>query len=235
MSQVLSRIRNRVTRQLLGGVAKSALRDRLTYLSPRKLWRLERALAGVVRANIAGDLVEFGTALGGSGLVIASRAAGRNFHGFDVFSMIPPPTSPKDDQKSKQRYEDIKSGASAGLGGDVYYGYRPDLYAEVKATFARYGTPVDGARVRLHQGLFEETWPAAAIDRLALAHVDCDWYDPVAFVLGAIADRMSPGGLVIIDDYNDYGGCRTAVDEFIAKRDDFVFSPGLNPILRKRA
>lgn len=223
-----------MTRELLGGVAKSALRERLTYLSPRKLWRLERALAHVARAGVPGDLVEFGTALGGSGLVIASRAAGRVFHGFDVFSMIPPPSSPKDDQKSKLRYQDIQSGGSAGLGGDVYYGYRTDLFEEVKATFARYGTPVDGARVRLHRGLFEETWPGASIDRIAFAHVDCDWYDPVNFVLGAIADRMSPGGLVIIDDYNDYGGCRTAVDEFIARRDDFVFSPGLNPILRKR-
>lgn len=232
---LLTRMRNRVVRRLLGKVARRALRERLTYLGPQKLWRLERALSTVVRERIPGDLVEFGTALGGSGIVIASHGAGRTFHGFDVFGMIPPPASAKDDEKSKQRYETIKAGASVGIGGDPYYGYRSNLFDDVKASFARFGVPVDGVRVQLHQGLFEETWSTAGVDAIAFAHVDCDWYDPVKFTLGAIAQRMSAGGLVLIDDYNDYGGCRTAVDEFIAERDDFSFSPGVNPILRKRA
>jgi O-methyltransferase len=30
------------------------------------------------------------------------------------------------------------------------------------------------------------------------------------------ADVLPSGGFLILDDYNDYGGCRKAVDEFLA-------------------
>lgn len=218
----------------LDPVSRAVLRDRLTYLSLEKLQRIARAQRETRR--LAGDVVEFGVALGGSGIILASRlAAGSRFLGFDVFAMIPPPTSDKDDAKSKQRYETIRSGQSQGIGDDEYYGYRTDLLADVKAAFARHGVPVDDRRVILVKGLFEDSWPAAAPDRIALVHIDCDWYDPVKFCLEAVADRLSPGGIMVIDDYNDYGGCRTAVDEFIAARSDYRMEPGANPFLRRRA
>ena len=45
---------------------------------------------------------------------------GRRFHSFDVFGMIPPPTSEKDGPKSQARYAMIRAGrpgAGAGAGG----------------------------------------------------------------------------------------------------------------------
>lgn len=193
-------------------------------------------MKAVEKERIPGDILEFGVALGGSAIVLAAHAReGRRFHGFDVFGMIPPPTSEKDDQKSKERYETIASGQSVGIGGDAYYGYKDNLFEEVKASFARHGRPVDGDAVQLHKGLFEETWPRISIDEIAFAHIDCDWYDPVVYCLTAVADKLSVGGVLLIDDYNDYGGARTAVDEFLARRPDFSLEPGANPILRKRS
>jgi asparagine synthase (glutamine-hydrolysing) len=68
--------------------------------------------------------------------------------------------------------------------------------------------------------------------------LDCDWYDPVRYCLQACADKPGRGGIIIIiiiiDDYHDYGGYRTAVDESIASRPDFVLDQGRNPFLRKR-
>jgi asparagine synthase (glutamine-hydrolysing) len=46
---------------------------------------------------------------------------------------------------------------------------------------------------------------------------------------------MSANGIVIIDDYHDYGGCKTAVDEFLAARPDFAMEFGPNPFLVKAA
>jgi asparagine synthase (glutamine-hydrolysing) len=185
--------------------------------------------------HLSGDILEFGVALGGSGILLARHArAGRRYIGFDVFGMIPAPTSEKDDAKAKQRYEVIKSGVSKGIGGDGYYGYREDLLSEVKQSFARHGVPVDGQRVVLHQGLFQETWPAADVERVSLAHIDCDWYDPVRYCLNASAEKLDEKGVIIIDDYNDYGGCRAAVEEFLGERKDFYLEAGPNPFLRKR-
>lgn len=217
--------------------AQAVLADRLTYLTPQKLRRLTGAVKDIVDRDVQGDLLEFGVALGGSAILIARHASPeRQFHGFDVFGMIPPPTSDKDDVKSRERYEIISSGKSNGIGGDTYYGYRTDLFHGVCASLAKYGRPVDGRRIFLHQGLFEETWPAYERERIAFAHVDCDWYDPVRFCLNAILPRLSPGGMVILDDYHDYGGCHTATTEFLAENPGaFVVHDGANLILQRVA
>lgn len=233
---MLKRAHDIVSSATLSASARAVRRDKLTYLSVEKLRRLEGIAAEAVDRDVPGDILEFGVALGGSAILLSRLAtSGRAFHGFDVFAMIPPPTSEKDDAKSRQRYEVISSGQSRGIdGADDYYGYRDNLFEEVKASFARHGKPVDGRAIHLHKGLFEESWPLVKIDAVAFAHVDCDWYDPVVYCLNALADLMSPGGAILIDDYNDYGGARMAVDEFLAARPDFMFEPAANPVLRKR-
>lgn len=213
------RINKFASHVMLPSVARRVKGDSLTYLTNKKLLSLHREMARIRRDNVPGDFLEFGVALGGSAILMAQECANhRSFHGFDVFGMIPAPGHEKDDEKSKARYEEIESGQSVGLGGETYYGYRNNLYAEVRATFARYGLPVDQRRVHLHKGLFSETWPAVAPDivQVSLAHIDCDWYEPVKFCLDAVAPMMSSRGAIILDDYNDYGGCRTASDEFLA-------------------
>lgn len=235
MVALFKRVSRLMDEAQLSSAARAIRQERLTYLTPRKLRRLEAALDRVLRQNVAGDVAEFGMALGGSGILLASGAtrAGRRFHGFDVFGMIPPPTSDRDDEKSKARYQKIASGQSNGLGDDVYYGYRENLYDDVCRSFAKYGLAVDGKNVLLHRGLFEETWSSAGIDRIAFAHIDCDWFDPVRFCLENVSPRLSPGGVMVIDDYHDYGGCRAAADEFLAAHADFRLEDGENALIRR--
>lgn len=235
LRRALRSLRSRFVERNLGAIARSVRLDGLTYLSAEKMERIERSLARVAAEGVPGDFMEFGVALGGSAIVIAERAAagGRTFHGFDVFGMIPEPTSEKDDQKSKDRYSQIASGKSRGLKGDLYYGYRDDLYSEVVGSFARYHLPVEAGRIELHKGLFEDTVPGVVGDRpIAFAHVDCDWYDPVAFCLRVVGERLAKGGIIVLDDYNDYGGCRTAVEEFIAAHPEFELEIGASAVVR---
>lgn len=221
----------------LGPLATKVRADRLTYLRPEKMARLEGALDRVIKESVPGDMVEFGVALGGSAIVAADQAlkAGRVFIGLDVFEMIPPPRSSMDDRASRDRYKVIASGLSKGIGGDLYYGYRENLYADVVAAFQKYGIQVDGENVILAKGLFEETWPRHAQRPIAFAHIDCDWFEPVSFCLEAMADSLSPGGVVVIDDYNDYSGARQATDSFLLKHPDFLMENGPNPILVRKA
>jgi asparagine synthase (glutamine-hydrolysing) len=157
---------------------------------------------------VPGSTIETGVALGGSAIVIA--AAGREFHGYDVFGMIPSPTA-DDPPEVHARYAAIARGESKGIGCDVYYGYRDDLFADVVTALATHGFTV-GDRVHLHRGLFEEALhPAGPV---ALAHIDCDWFEPVSTSLERIYPHLSPGGFMIIDDYFAYEGCRRATDRF---------------------
>jgi O-methyltransferase len=235
------RLRSKIRRLFAGlearrlDAATRAVRDEgLTYLTVEKLLRLEKLIGRVKASKIPGDFVEFGVALGGTAIILARHAAGeRSFHGFDVFGMIPPPTSEKDDAASRERYDVIRSGKSEGINGETYYGYRKDLLGDVKDSFLRHGLAVDGDRIALHKGLFEDTLPKVPIGAIALAHVDCDWYDPVSYCLRTIAPRMSVSGAILLDDYNDYGGARAAVDDFCREYPGFRFEAGANPVLWK--
>jgi O-methyltransferase len=220
LRRLLGVARERRRQAVLTGVSRRVRAERLTYLRPERLHTLERLAGQVNREAIAGDFMEAGIALGGSAIVMATlMGENRSFHGYDVFGMIPAPGE-EDPTEAHERYAVITSGGSRGIGdSDTYYGYRADLYDDVAQTFARYDVPVDGERVQLHRGLFEDTLhPSRPV---ALAHIDSDWYDPVTTCLTRIAPVLSPGGYIVLDDYFDYGGCRKAVDEFLAAHPGF--------------
>jgi O-methyltransferase len=213
---LLSRLR---ARRRLSPTARRVIDERLTYLSAGKLANLEWCAREVQRHDVPGDVVEAGVALGGSAIALADRLTPeRAFDGYDVFGTIPPP-SERDGADAHERYDVIAAGGSTGIGGDPYYGYVDDLYDRVVASFRAHGVE-PGERVRLHRGLFENTLhPSGA---LALVHIDSDWYDPVRLCLERTYPHLSPGAFVVLDDYHDYDGCRTATDEFLADHADLV-------------
>jgi O-methyltransferase len=215
--------------------ASKVKKKNLTYLSDDKLQSMNSCIATIKRTRVPGDFLEFGIALGGSGICIASELGGdRRFIGFDVFGMIPPPST-EDGLSPNERYEIIKSGGSAGIGGDQYYGYVDNLLDVVVKNFEEFGLRVDGRKIALVQGLYEETLPKQPEMTIAFAHIDCDWYDPVKLCLEYIAPRLSPGGIIILDDYNDWPGCKKASDEFCAKSPELdVERTQPHCVLRKR-
>jgi hypothetical protein len=70
---------------------------------------------------------------------------------------------------------------------------------------------------RIVKGLFQDTLAKAEISQIAVLHLDGDWYDSVRVCLEGLYDRVSPGGIIQIDDYGYWAGARRAVDEFIEK------------------
>jgi O-methyltransferase len=217
------RAANLRARRSLSPIAKDVRARRLTYLTPRRLLALQTCAEEVDAGGVAGDFLECGVALGGSAILLASlKGEGRAFHGYDVFGLIPAP-GPDDPPEAHARHAEITSGASPGLGADVYYGYQDNLLGRVTEAFADFGIAV-GEDVQLHRGLFDDT---LSVERpVALAHVDSDWFDPVDTCLRRIAPQLSPGGRIVLDDYFDYGGCRKAADAFVAERaGELAFEP----------
>ena len=54
-------------------------------------------------------------------------------------------------------------------------------------------------------------------EKFSLIHLDMDVYEPTAFVLNQLYERLIIGGLIVVDDYNTVEGATIATDEFIAK------------------
>jgi len=196
-------------------IVRRVKNQRLTYLSLGALNDLFEAAAAADEEGRPGVFVEAGCALGGSAIVLAkAKLPARRLLVYDVFGMIPEPSS-ADGEDVHERYRTITAGEAAGLGGDTYYGYEPDLKAKVREHFERFRLPLDANSIELVQGLFENT--IIGDEPVALAHIDGDWYESVHTCLERLAPRLVPGGVMVIDDYFMWSGCRRAVDEFLAR------------------
>ena len=174
-----------------------------TMCSNARLRGLFHGVKYVVNNNIPGDLVECGCARGGSaalmGLTLAQANAHRRLWLFDTFEGLPAPSSGDPDFEI----------------ADLFTGTCVGTLEDVRGLFQNLGVDKD---VQLIKGLFQDTMPHAAIDQIALLHIDGDWYESVKTCLENLFDKVVPGGIVQFDDYGYWQGARKAVDEFFAKR-----------------
>jgi len=172
--------------------------------SNARLRGLHRVVKHVVEQDIRGDIVECGTARGGSaalmGLTLKQLSASeRTLWVFDTFEGLPPPSADDPDYEFAQFY------AGTCLG----------TIEDVTASFRRLGI---SKGTKFVKGLFHETLPATNIESIAVLHIDGDWYNSVKACLDILYDKVQVGGVIQIDDYGFWKGARRAVDEFFVSR-----------------
>lgn len=206
----------------------------LSMLGLRSLLELQETVARIDAMGVPGALIEAGVARGGSAIVLAAaRCTSRHVYLYDTFEGIPAP-SQKDGAAAQQRYEVIRSGRAEGRRGQLYYGYDKDLQRSVANALQRFGFPPEESQIHLVKGFYQDTlYPPETV---ALAHLDCDWYESVKTCLERITPALAPGGVLVVDDYDYWAGCRRAVDEFFEdKQDQFLFvRRGRLHIVRRR-
>lgn len=204
----------------------------LTYLSLNRLINLSNVVLSVEKDHIPGIFIEAGCALGGSAIAISlNKAKTRKLEVYDTFAMIPPPTT-NDEQDSIKRYQEILDGTAKGIQNDRYYGYEDDLLEKVIDNFNRFGIATLENQISFHKGYFEDTLKIS--QPVALAHIDCDWYESIITTLKQIVPMLSTNGMIIIDDYLDWHGAKKAVDEYFTdKLDTFRFSYHPQLVIKK--
>jgi O-methyltransferase len=190
------------------------------------LWQQVRYLDG---AGIAGCLVECGTWRGGAmGMMalahLASGSPSRPLHLFDSFEGLPEPDAAKDGEMAAEYAGGRTSGALASIGQCV--GALEDnrrLLGEI------IGYPQ--ALTHYHVGWFQDTVAPAAreVGPIALLRLDGDWYESTKICLEALIPIVSSGGIVVIDDYGKWPGCRQAVDEFMSRLSRPLFLNHIDP------
>jgi hypothetical protein len=172
--------------------------------SPARLRALHEGVKYIVGNHLEGDLVECGCARGGSAALIALslRQLGerRKIWLLDTFEGLPAPTADDPDFEIAELF----TGSCRGQLDDVR-----DLFMQQGVA----------DRVEFVKGLFQDTLSSTPIERIAMLHIDGDWYDSVKACLEALYDKVVPGGIIQLDDYGYWKGARKAVDEFLAKRE----------------
>lgn len=196
--------------------------QQISYLDIEALKDLAEVAINNERKRLEGIIIETGCALGGSGIILAnSKSKQRKLFIYDVFGMIPSP-SERDSQDVHNRYTEIVSGNSSGLGNNLYYGYEADLLSKVIKNFSSFGFELEKDNIHLVKGLYQDTLKIN--EPVSLAHIDCDWFDSVWVCLESIEPHLVNGGTLVIDDYNAWSGCKTAVDEYFRdKQSDYKF------------
>jgi O-methyltransferase len=179
-----------------------------------------------VRRAVPGDFAECGVWRGGSVLAMIYtlqelEATDRDIYLYDTFDGMPPPGEHDVSAfygSMPDWWQKAERGDAKGWGFDPWVG--EDAVREVVLAS---GYPEE--RLHFVKGPVEETLPDQAPDRLALLRLDTDWYESTRHELVHLWPRLSQGGVLIIDDYGDFEGCKRAVDEYFQGR-----APLLSPI-----
>ena len=169
-----------------------------SLVDPMNLAFLGKLADRLNRTGVPGAFVESGVFRGGSAGVLAHQAMrtpDRHLWLFDAFAGMPAASAEDDDRAREIEGQFVGS------------------EAQTRRILERVG--MDPRRTHLEVGWFDDTYPGADTGRVALLHVDCDFYEPVKLTLETFWPRLTPGAYVVINDYGSYEGCRIATDEFL--------------------
>ncbi|HEY6816349.1 MAG TPA: TylF/MycF/NovP-related O-methyltransferase [Croceibacterium sp.] len=192
-----------------------------TLTSNANLWATMQAVKYVEQRGIPGDIVELGVWRGGQSMTAAltlERVGGnRRLWLYDTFAGMPEPGE-----------HDFK--AATGESAMAQWnktqdgkGFSQWCCASLEDVQANLGST--GHRdVRYVQGMVEDTLrePANLPDQIAILRLDTDWYESTKAELDILYPRLSPGGVLIIDDYGSWGGAKKATDEYFAQQAIFL-------------
>lgn len=150
----------------------------------------------IIERNVPGDVAEVGVYRGDFAAMINSSFRSRTLHLFDTFTGFPA-------QDVQIEQENGLSGAKTGdfSETDQEMVIRKMIYPE---------------RLVLHKGYFPETFSPCENTAFAFVSLDVDLYAPTKAALTLFWPRMSPGGCIMVHDYNStqFSGAGKAVREF---------------------
>lgn len=193
-----------------------------TMTTPERIAMLVDATAHVVRHRIPGDLVECGVWKGGSSMAMAATlqrlgVTDRHLWLYDTFEGMSEPTAADATYDGQDASGQLASQDKANSTSVWCYSPMDEVRRNVLSTgFAE-------AALHFVKGRVEDTVPASAPETISLLRLDTDWYESTRHELENLYPRLTPGGVLIIDDYGYWKGARQAVDEYFSKHDPDIF------------
>jgi O-methyltransferase len=183
-----------------------------TMTGREKLFGLISAARYVTAHQVPGDVVECGVWRGGSmqAAALALIEAGdtsRTLHLFDTFAGMTEPT------EKDVRFDGVSAEHLLATYGKDTKTWAIASFDDVQEGMSEVDYPQD--QIVYHPGRVEDTIPAEAPETIAILRLDTDWYESTKHELEHLYHRLSPGGVLIIDDYGYFVGSRLATDEFL--------------------
>jgi O-methyltransferase len=191
-----------------------------TMCSLERLFTLYNLTKYLETKKISGDFVECGVWKGGSVGVMAfvnntyNKTGDRKIWMYDTFEGLPKPVF-EDGNNALEYFQIAKKTNNEKLLCKANESFVTELLDSID---------FPEKQRRIEKGLFQDTLLNNKPDKIALLRLDGDWYESTKVCLEQLYDKLEDGGVIIIDDYGAWAGCKKAVDEFFYQR-------GISPFL----
>ena len=166
----------------------------------------------IVKNNIDGDIIEIGVWKGGGVMIMLYKLLqlgvnDRHVHLYDTFSGMTEASeldvNPHGQSAKNEKYfNDVKCECPYDI-----------TYNNIKSV----GYPMD--LIHFHIGDIRNVDTDSIPKKIAILRLDNDWYELYKFELPIFEPNVSTNGIITIDDYSYWSGCKRAVDEFINDKD----------------
>jgi len=175
----------------------------LTMVGMKRLDNVQACIEEVLAQKVPGDLIETGVWRGGTSIFMRAvlKAHGiddRRVFVADSFEGLPPPDDEQYPADANTKLHELEF-LSVSL-------------ETVQDHFRRLGLLDD--QVRFVKGWFRDTMLTLTGEQWSVIRLDGDLYESTITVLENLYPNLSPGGYVIVDDYNSLWYCRKAVTDY---------------------
>lgn len=182
-----------------------------TYVA--NLYSLYTAINYVVKNDIPGDVVELGVWKGGSMMAAALSLMGagdasKNIWLYDTFTGMSEPS--REDIQTFDGMDAFGKWKKNEHGTINQWNYSP--LEIVKQNMLSTDFPSD--RLSFVKGPVEETIPDTLPENISILRLDMDWYNPTYHALVHLFPKLANKGVLIIDDYGWWQGCKKACDTY---------------------
>lgn len=162
--------------------------------------------------NLPGCVVECGVWKGGM-LCGGARFAlnndiKRTYYAFDSFEGFPDPTEKDIVAYTNEKALDLENW------GIKKCPAKSETLSDVYDCIKLLNIPSD--TIVPLKGWFNDTVPSFN-EPIAILRLDGDWYESTKVCLEHLFPKVVPGGVIILDDYGYWKGCKEATDEYLEK------------------
>ncbi|VAW44891.1 SAM-dependent methyltransferase [hydrothermal vent metagenome] len=197
----------------------SEFRKMFRKLSPHNFFSEERkyTLKEITKSlkNIDGNIAECGCYVGASAWFIANELPNTDFYLFDSFEGLSEPN----------KYDQSKPGVHQWKKGD--FDVPEELLRKNLSCFRN---------IHIKKGWIPERFNEVEDKKFRLVHIDVDLYQPTFDSLSFFYERMTPGGIIVMDDYGflNCPGAFKAANDFIYNKPEQIIqlSTGQGIIIR---
>ena len=195
-------------------------------VSKERFLSLYQSINYIYRNKVQGDLVECGVFMGGSAMMMCYAMNEfkkindykKKLWLYDTYEGMANPSIHDENILNQNATNELKNIKKKENKKDIW-AYSPISY--VKKNIQK--TNIKDENVLFVRGLVEETLIDQKPEKISLLRLDTDFYESTKIELEKLYPLLEVGGILIIDDYGHWKGCKKAVDEYFENKQNIFF------------